>query len=118
MNAPGFITHLLFLATSLTMAQLLLRTAIANAAGAGFMQLILSQWLLVLAALLLFGVNFFYYTFALQQAPIAALYPAYTAMTLVLVFLAGVLLFHESASPLKVSGLVLICPGIFLIQPG
>ncbi len=44
--------------------------------------------------------------------------PLYTGLTLILVALVGVLLFHERLSPMQIGGIGLIVGGLFLLQRG
>ena len=117
MNTTTFLASTLFLAATSTAAQLLLRTATRRSAGDDYLTLLQAQWPMIFVALTLFGVNFFYYIFALDRTAIAWLYPVYTTLTLVLIFLAGVVVFKEPVTAMQSAGVFVLCIGIFMITP-
>ena len=62
-----------------------------------------------------YGVGTLMWIFALSRAPLTAVYP-YTALTFVLVYVAGALLFHEPAPPRTLVGIALVLGGLLLIN--
>jgi multidrug transporter EmrE-like cation transporter len=67
------------------------------------------------SALAIYVVIFVLYTLLLRRFALSQLYPTYTALSVMGVYAAGVLLFNEPMSPLQVLGLVLVAVGIFLL---
>ncbi|MEO6749325.1 MAG: hypothetical protein ABI294_07030 [Casimicrobiaceae bacterium] len=85
---------------------------------ASFIGLLASQGLIVFVALALYGGVFIWYLHALTHFEMSQLFPLYTGLTLILVAVVGVVLFHERLAPVQVGGIVLIVGGLFLLQRG
>lgn len=70
--------------------------------------------------LVYFGMSFyagssFLWIIALSRLPLSYMYP-FTALMVVIITVAGALLFHEPLNVWKLSGIVLICSGLLLIS--
>jgi multidrug transporter EmrE-like cation transporter len=74
-------------------------------------------WRVGLAACIYFVV-FLIYGWLIRTFEMSALYPLYTALSLVGVFLAGILFFGESLTPFKGIGLSLLLLGIAFFSHG
>lgn len=73
-------------------------------------------WLLrVGSALLLYGAVFFAYSIVLKYFDLSVLYPAYTSMSILGVFLVGVLYFGEHFTIAKLLGMIAIIVGVSLM---
>ena len=105
------------LALVLTTAHALLKWA-SQKPHATFIELLMSQGAVVAIALALYGGVFMWYLHALRKFEMSQLFPLYTGLTLILVAVVGVLLFHERLSPMQVGGIALIIGGLFLLQRG
>jgi multidrug transporter EmrE-like cation transporter len=104
----------LALAVVLSLSHALLKW-VSQQPHAGFADLVARQWLPIGAALALYGGVFLWYLHALRVFDMAVLFPAYTGLTLVLVALAGVLLFGETLGARQLGGIALIAGGVFLL---
>ena len=117
--ATPFLGSLLFnalaLAVVLALSHAMLKW-VSQQPHAGFVDLLAQQWLVVGMALALYGGVFVWYLHALRRFDMAVLYPTYTSLTLILVALAGVLLFGERLGAGQIGGIVLIAAGVFLLQ--
>ena len=103
-----FITALA-LAATLTFSHILLKSASVDANFSGI-------WLLKLSiSIALYVIVFLFYSFALRHFNISTLYPIYTALSILGVFFAGILLFNEVLTLQKTIGLVLLLVSIFLL---
>jgi len=71
----------------------------------------------IACGLFLYGISAALWVFALSKAPLTMVYP-YTAVTFVLVYLAGSLLFHESLAIHSMAGVGLVLVGLLLINCG
>lgn len=85
---------------------------------ADFAELLWRQGAVIVVALFLYAGVFVWYLHALRSFDMAVLFPVYTGLTLVLVALAGVLLFGERLSGWQGAGIVLIVGGVFLLVRG
>jgi len=74
-----------------------------------------SGWLM--GGLVLFGISFLVYLFALSKFQLNIVYPVLVSAGIVLIALASWALFKESLSLLQVLGIILIIFGIFLSVP-
>jgi small multidrug resistance pump len=110
------LTWAIGLAGILTLAQVLLRWSVARYGQESIYLLLARGWLPIGIALALFGLTFFGYLIALRILPISSLYPIYTALSLALVFAAGIVFFNESISAAKAVGVVLIVLGVILVS--
>ena len=68
------------------------------------------------AALFLYGLVFFVYTMLLRVFNVSALYPIYTALSIIGVSLVGISYFGEGFSLYKMLGLAFLVVGIGLIS--
>lgn len=71
----------------------------------------------IMGGLSLYGLGSALWIYAMSRAPLSVVYP-FTALTFVLVMLAGVLLLKEEATPAMLGGSVLILAGIGWIAVG
>lgn len=99
----------LALATVLTTSHALLRSSTTHAAFE-------AAWLLrVGGALLLYGAVFLAYAQILKYFELSVLYPTYTALSILGVFLVGVLRFGEQFTVPKLIGMIAILAGVGLV---
>ncbi|MEO8849203.1 MAG: hypothetical protein ABI440_11330 [Casimicrobiaceae bacterium] len=105
------------LAVVLSAAHALLKWA-SQQPHASFVELLATQGLVVALALALYGGVFLWYLHALTHFEMAQLFPLYTGLTLIVVAMMGVVLFHERLLPLQWGGIALIVGGLFLLQRG
>lgn len=105
----------LALAAVLSLSHALLKW-VSQQPHTGFADLLARQWLLIGAALALYGGVFLWYLHALRSFDMAVLFPTYTGITLILVALAGALVFGERLAVTQFAGVVLIAAGVFLLQ--
>jgi small multidrug resistance pump len=107
------LTHAALLASLLAFSHGVLKW-VSSQAHTDYLQLILSQWKLVMLALSIYGLVFFYYILVLRSSPITSLYPVYTGLSVLFVMLVGRLVFHETVSPYQILGAGFILAGIVL----
>lgn len=107
-------THASLLALLLASSHALLKW-VSMQAHDNYLQLLLTQWKGIVVSLGIYGFVFFYYIVVLRSSPVSTLYPVYTGMSVLLVLLAGRLLFAEPVSGLQVLGASFILVGIFLM---
>lgn len=100
----------LCLAATLTLSHGLLRAA------AAFTPMEAAWAVRVIAALFLYTIVFFVYTYLLKHFDLSALYPIYTALSVIGVSIVGIAFFGESASAIKILGGLLLVIGIVLIS--
>lgn len=110
------IFNAVLLAGLLALSHAIMRTIGLRSSQKGLMDMLLSNWHLLLAALALYGFVFIYYTAALRYQKIALLYPLYTGLSVLLVVGAGVYYFDEGISSMQIAGCALMAVGIFLIS--
>ncbi len=82
----------------------------------GYLQLLLEYWWVMGAAIGIYVFIFFYYAYVLRRVDLAVLYPAYTGLSIVLVFALGAWYFGEAVSAWQLLGCALIIGGIFLVS--
>lgn len=109
MKSVWIIVSGLGLAATLTLSHALLRTA------AAFSPLEAPWVIRVAAALFLYTIVFFVYSYLLKYIDISALYPVYTALSVIGVSVVGVVFFGEATSAIKLVGGVFLVVGIALI---
>ncbi|WP_460824575.1 hypothetical protein [Massilia solisilvae] len=97
------------LATVLTMSHALLR------ASSSHPPFELGWMLRVGTALLLYAAVFFAYSIILKYFALSVLYPTYTSLSILGVFLVGVLYFGEQFTMTKLAGMVAIILGVGLM---
>ncbi len=69
----------------------------------------------VAAALVIYLGIFIYYSHLLERIPISRLYPIYTALSIVLVYVSGVLVFREDVTMRGLIGTLIIVGGVALV---
>ena len=79
-----------------------------------FIDLISSQWHLIILALSMYGIVFLYYLFILRSNPISSLYPIYTGLSIFFVSFMGYFIFNEPISTQNIIGIVLIITGVLI----
>ena len=79
-----------------------------------FIDLISSQWHLIILALSMYGIVFLYYLFILRSNPISSLYPIYTGLSIFFVSFMGYFIFNEPISTQNIVGIVLIITGVLI----
>lgn len=114
MNAPSLILHATTLALLLVLSHGILRW-IAEQRSASYWTMLVEYWIWFALALAIYGFVFLYYTYVLRTIGIALLYPTYTGLSVILVFLVGVFYFNESVSVAQVVGCLLIVLGVILV---
>lgn len=101
------------LAVLLTAAQVAFKMfALQQSSGAADWR----QWATLLVAISIYFMVFVMYVLALRRIDLSLLYPAYTAMSVLLTFAAGVVLFQEQVSARSVFGCALLLVSIYLIS--
>ena len=71
---------------------------------------------LILLAIASYGLGVIFYMFMLSRLDLSFLYPVMTALGLVLATLVSVALFHEQVSLTRLSGVVVMIIGVFLVS--
>jgi len=102
------------LAAILTLAQVFIRNASTQAAQHSLLSINAMAWLI--PALTLYFAVFVVYTFALQQLSISFLFPVYTGLCVIFVFIAGVTLFQEPVTAKGIAGCLIIVLGVWLMS--
>lgn len=69
----------------------------------------------ILAGLAAYGLSTMLWIFSLSRAPLTVVYP-FTALTFVIVYLAGVLVLGEAASARSITGICVVLVGLYLIS--
>ena len=72
---------------------------------------------LVYLGMTFYAASSFLWIIGLSRLPLSYMYP-FTALMLVIITFAGAILFHEPVTAWRVSGVVLVCTGLFLIARG
>lgn len=70
----------------------------------------------VSSSLFLYAIVFFAYTWLLRHFEISSLYPIYTGLSIVGVAMTGVVYFGENWSFLKITGIIFILTGVWLVS--
>ena len=112
MNAPILLWSV-FLASLLTGAQVLFKVYATTRDGS---QELWQRLLPLGGALFLYVTVFALYAVALRRFELSQLYPAYTAVSVLLTFAAGIALFRESLTMRGVLGCALLVVAVFLIS--
>lgn len=105
----------LFLASLLAFSHGLLRWIAAQKAD-GYLQLLTQYWWIVGVAIGIYVFIFFFYAYILRSIAISVLYPTYTGLSIIFVFLMGAWFFNESMNLWQLIGCFLIVCGIFLVS--
>jgi len=105
-------------------AQVFFKKGILNLGGldfslSGFLSLIPkifhSGWLL--GGIILFGIGFLFYLFALSKFQLNIVYPILVSAGIILLAIASWIFFNEPLSPWQILGTIIIILGIFLLFP-
>lgn len=70
------------------------------------------------AALVLYMLIFLYYGYLLQRFRLSVFYPVYTTLSILFVFISGVLFFSEGLTVKAVVGIVFMLVGVVLLSTG
>lgn len=70
------------------------------------------------AALCLYVVIFLYYGYLLQRFRLSVFYPVYTTLSILFVFLSGILFFSEGLTLKSVVGIIFMLVGVVLLSTG
>lgn len=105
----------LLLATLLTFSHGLLKW-VSTHTNDSYLQTMLQYWWAMGLAISVYVFIFFYYAYILRSVDIAILYPVYTGLSIIFVFLMGIYFFNETASIWQLSGCILIISGILLVS--
>ena len=111
------LSHALILATLLASSHALLKW-VSVQPNNGYVDMLLSQWKGVFAALALYGFIFFYYIVVLRSSPVSILYPVYTGLSVLFVLLVGRYVFSEPLTTMQVLGAGFVLTGIILMGAG
>jgi len=109
------VVNAIFLACLLTFSHGLLRWLSTQEAGS-FVNCALQNWRVTGTAIAIYIFIFFYYAYILKFISISVLYPVYTGLSIIFVFLMGTFFFHEPYSMRHIIGCVLIIAGIYLVS--
>ena len=114
MNMSWLILHATTLSLLLALSHGILRW-IAEQRSASYWTMLVEHRIWFTLALAIYGFVFLYYTNVLRTGRIALLYPTYTGLSVILVFLVGVFYFDESVSVAQGVGCLLIVLGVVLV---
>lgn len=104
----------LLLASLLTLSHGLLKWVSSHRHGS-YLQSLAEYWWAVGLAISLYVFIFFYYIYVLRSIPIGYLYPVYTGLSIVFVFLMSAWYFGEPTSTSQLLGSALILAGVVLV---
>lgn len=113
--AISVILNALLLAALLTISHGMLKW-VSLSPQLSFLESILSKWLVVSGAIFIYVFIFFYYIYVLRGTAINTLYPTYTGLSIIFVFVMGVFVFSESTKPVQVLGCLFIVAGILMVN--
>lgn len=113
----GTVVNALFLSALLAFSHALLKYASQHKSN-GVVDFFLSNWIAVGCSLAIYGFIFFYYSYILKVIQISTLYPIYTGLSIMLVFLIGVFWFGEKTSAMQCLGAALIIVGVVIVSRG
>lgn len=108
------IINALFLATLLTFSHGLLKWVSLQKANTD-LALLIKYWWVIGTAISLYVFIFFYYAYILRSISINVLYPVYTGLSIVAVFLMGGLIFNEPVTIKQMFGCIFILVGIYFV---
>ncbi len=103
-----------FLAVLLTASHGIMKW-ISSSAHDGIARAVLHHWLALSVALGIYVFIFAYYLFALRIFNLSVLYPMYTGLSVLLVFVLGVAFFGEPIGGLKILGCILVVLGVVFV---
>ena len=109
------ILNALLLATLLAFSHGLLKWVSAHSSNS-YMQTLSEYWWVITIAIGIYVGIFFYYAYVLRTVPIGILYPTYTGLSVVFVFLIGIWLFGEPVSLVQVLGCAVIIAGVAMVS--
>lgn len=104
------------LATSLGLIALKLSTAAGLPIGFAHGSIYFNLNIYTVAGVLLYGTSFLLYLYLISKFSLGYIIPITTALVYVLVFIASFLIFKEPFTLLKVSAIILIMGGLFLLN--
>lgn len=110
----GLLGNALFLAALLAVSHGLLKWVSVNG-GETLVAMVSRYWLVLGAALAIYGFLFFYYLVALKQFDLAPLYSVYTGLGVLFVVLISLVVFGERLSGGQIAGCILIAAGVALV---
>jgi small multidrug resistance pump len=88
---------------------------VALRAKGSFVDLVIGNWLPLGCAIAIYVFLFLYYTQVLRTTALNTLYPLYGGLSILFVFLLGILFFDESVNAAKIIGCGLVVCGVFLV---
>lgn len=109
------LVNALFLASLLSFSHALLKWISIHKTQTHW-QVLFQYWWIAGTAISIYVFIFFYYSYVLRSASISVLYPVYTGLSIVFVFVIGVFFFQEPWTWQHVAGCLLIIAGIFLVS--
>jgi multidrug transporter EmrE-like cation transporter len=108
------ILNSLFLAALLTLSHGLLKWVSLQKSDT-HLGLMIEYWWVFGSAIGVYGFIFFYYAYILKSTSINLLYPTYTGLSIISVFLMGVLIFNEPVTAKQIIGCIFIFIGIYFV---
>jgi len=108
------VCNALFLAMLLTFSHALLKWVSIQDAGS-FLDIAYKYWWIIAVAIGVYVFIFFYYAFILRVTSISVLYPTYTGLSIVFVFVVGVFVFSEPVTGKQIFGCLLVLSGIYFV---
>ncbi len=111
---------------NLSNTALIVSAGLINAAGSSVMKYAMSYrttpaastavyWLLMLAAMTLYGGCFPLFAIGLSRSRLSVAQPVFSATSYVAIALVALFFFREAFAPLKIAGLVVIVAGIVMV---
>ena len=109
------ILNSLLLATLLTFSHGLLKWVSIQKSNT-HLELIIEYWWVYVTSIGLYVFIFFYYAYILKSTPISMLYPIYTGLSIISVFLMGVVIFNEPVTAKQIIGCIFILTGMYFVS--
>lgn len=113
---------LIFLTYAVTtsLALILLKLGSAGGAPINFIdnRLVFNLSFYVISGIILYALSFFIYTYLVSRYDLGYIIPLATAAVYVLIFVASFFIFKETFTVIKISAIVLILAGLFLLNVG
>ena len=104
----------IFLAVLLTASHGIMKWIASNAHD-GIAKAVMTHWFALGIALCVYVFIFGYYLVALRIFHLSVLYPVYTGLSVLLVFVLGIAFFGEPVSNSKIFGGILVALGVVLV---
>ena len=104
----------LLLASLLALSQGILKW-VASKPSDSLLGLFIEYWFAISVSIFIYLIIFVYYIYILRLSKIAILYPVYTSLSIILVFLMGRYYFSETVNSLQLLGCFLITAGVVLV---